>query len=154
FGPRGRLKYEGYKEDWKAGVIEGTFYQIRFPIFDSNQELIEELEKGNFIHGSSMFRREAFDDVGGYKKTNVPEDYNLFTRIISKGWKAKKTIKTNLEYRQHSVGQANDVLSLQTRMLFYKNKALYEKIKYSNLLYKKNKFEKSKWYEIPFYTFK
>jgi hypothetical protein len=67
---------------------------------------------------------KSFTDVGGYTKTNQPEDYNLFKRIVDHGWGVKKAILTNLEYRQHSNDQANNLVNIQKRMLFYKNNFL------------------------------
>ena len=154
FGPRARLKYERFQNDRKGGIIDEIYYQIKFPEFENKSDLLEELERGNFIQGSSMFKREAFEDVGGYIKTNLPEDYNLFVRIIKNGWNAKKARKTNLEYRQHSLGQANDVLSIQNRMLFYKNALKSQQVHFAKLLEKKNAFESSKFYKINFFTFK
>lgn len=116
FGQRARLIYENYGDDRKGEIIDNHFYIIKFPEFDIN-----ELRKGNYIHGSSMYKRKAFIDVGGYKsKENTPEDYNLFLRMAEAGWKAKRIPLPLLEYRQHSRDQANIVLSSYAELNFYK----------------------------------
>ena len=58
----------------------------RFPEF--NEGARDRLKYGNFIHGSSMYRRQAFHEVGGYVKSEKPEDHNLFFSMVEKGWKA------------------------------------------------------------------
>jgi glycosyltransferase involved in cell wall biosynthesis len=143
FGSRAKLAYSNFPEDRKAGIVENTFYQICFPDFNDRNELVETLIKGNFIHGSSMFKRIAFDDVDGYIKTNTAEDYNLFRRVVEKGWTAEKVKNTNLEYRQHSVGQVNNLVSLHNRLNLYKK-----------LYLEKNSFENSKFYKLAFSLFK
>jgi glycosyltransferase involved in cell wall biosynthesis len=147
FGARAKITYDSFFSGLKGSVIEDTFYQINFPEFDNRKLTQEYLNIRNFIHGSSMFKRVAFDSVGGYIKTEKPEDYNLFKRIFEKGWDVKKAKNTNLEYRQHSLGQVNTVLSIQNRMLFYKNA-------YQNLSKEKNLFESSKLYKISKRLFK
>lgn len=139
FGSRAKLTYQNFLDERKAGDIDSVFYQICFPEFINSQDAILAMQNGNFIHGSSMFKRSAFEDVGGYKQTTVEEDYNLFKRMLEKGWKVKKVITTNLEYRQHTLGQANNVLNIQNKMLFYKKAYL-----------KKKGFEESKIYKISY----
>ena len=125
FGSKARMKYEKMSDDLKGGVVDGYYYKICFPEFSDDNELKAELDKRNFIHGSSLFKRKAFNEVGGYKKTNKAEDYNLFHRIVNSGWLAAKA-QTNLEYRQHSASQANNLSVLNNKLLFYKN--AYEQV--------------------------
>lgn len=136
FGSRSRMKYEKIANNLKAGIIDDYYYQISFPEYDTPEELKTAINQRNFIHGSSMFRRKIFDEVGGYKETNTAEDYNLFNRIINSGWLAAKA-KTNLEYRQHSEGQANNISVLHNKLLFYKKA-------YEQVLDEKRRLENSK----------
>ncbi len=134
FGQRARLIYENYEDYRKGEIIDNHFYIIRFPEFD-----LKELKKGNYIHGSSMYKRKAFNDVGGYKaKKNTPEDYNLFLRMAEAGWKAKRIPLPLLEYRQHSKDQANIVLSSYAELNFYKSH-------YQKLCEEISKLEKGEW---------
>jgi glycosyltransferase involved in cell wall biosynthesis len=159
FGSRAKLIYQTFADERKSGVLENIFYQIRFPEFVNSEDSVVAMQSGNFIHGSSMYRVKAFQDVGGYVETTSEEDYNLFKRMLEKGWKGKKVASTNLEYRQHTLGQANNVLSIQNRMLFYKraylNKDVFEKSKIYKIAYRiyrmKNFLFKN--YKNPFLIF-
>jgi GT2 family glycosyltransferase/peptidoglycan/xylan/chitin deacetylase (PgdA/CDA1 family) len=68
---------------------------------------------GNFIHGSSMYRRAAYEAVGGYRQTNQAEDKDLFARMLKAGWDAVRVPHPLLEYRQHSIDQSNVSLGLE-----------------------------------------
>jgi GT2 family glycosyltransferase len=86
----------------------------RLPEFDEKARQL--LETGSCIHGSSMYRRSAFEQVGGYKKDGPQEDHNLFRRMVRAGWEAVLCPEFLLEYRQHSRDQAdtkvNDALEV------------------------------------------
>ena len=150
FGPRAKLTYMKFKEEWKGRIIDETYYQINFPSYDNHETQKSKLALHNFIHGSSMYKRAAFNEVGGYLKSNKEEDYNLFSRIIEAGGMAKKASRTNLEYRQHSLAQANNIVFLQNSLKFYKQQ--YHELKNGN----KNKllFEKSIIYKYAFFTYR
>ena len=64
----------------KGPVKENYFFIREFPDFDEKAKAT--LEKGrehNFIHGSSLYKKKAFDDIEGYREEkDIPEDYNLF----------------------------------------------------------------------------
>ena len=70
FGEQAKQVYDSHKEN-RRGKIENGFYYINFPEFD-----LDEMKIGhNFIHGSSMYRRAAYEQVGGYKNQKAaPED--------------------------------------------------------------------------------
>jgi len=143
FGPNAESLYEKFDQKRKGDIIDSTFYKITFPEFTTQNFLLKELEKGNFIHGSSLYRRKAFEEVDGYQKSSNAEDHNLFVRMIRAGWKAAKNHNTFLEYRQHSQEQANHISVLQRKMLFYQSA-------YKKLLHKKSGFESSKLYHYSF----
>jgi len=67
----------------------------------------------NYIHGSSMYRRKAYEQAGGYSAGHLPEDHSLFARILDQGWKAKLVDEYILEYRQHSKDQINILKALE-----------------------------------------
>ncbi|MDX6182228.1 glycosyltransferase [Flavobacterium sp. Fl-77] len=143
FGPRAKMAYELLPDFRHFGIINNSFFKVFFPETNSRFELLDILNQSNIIHGSSMFKRTAYDSVQGYIQSEMPEDYNLFKRIVEKGWDAKKAKNTNLEYRQHSDSQANNVLSLQKLMLFYKDS-------YLSLKKEKNDYENSKVFRISY----
>ena len=135
FGPRARLIYESYGQDLK-GENKNNFYIIKFPSWDKYSQ--ERIKKANFIHGSSMYKRKAYEDAGGYmERSKEAEDHSLFLRMINHGWIAKKADKTLLEYRQHSSEQANMMRATYSQLVFYKEKCKQledEKKKLSTML--------------------
>lgn len=72
-----------------------------------------DIRKLNYIHGSSMYRRIAYDQAGGYISDALPEDASLFARILDNGWKAKLVDEYLLEYRQHAKDQINLLKGLE-----------------------------------------
>jgi len=121
FGQRAKLVYDAFAVDTKGAIKADKFFIINFP--DFNEESRKKLlEVGNFIHGSSMFKRKAFEQVGGYtQKQNTPEDYELFRRMVKCGWQARRSALPLLEYRQHSRNQTNIQLGSAGELQFYKN---------------------------------
>ena len=66
-----------------------------------------DIREANYIHGSSMYRRVAYEQAGGYLQENKPEDHSLFARMLDVGWQACLWDVAALEYRQHSNDQIN-----------------------------------------------
>lgn len=116
FGPLAGIlaRQVGAKEE--QGIKDIFLWE--FP--DFNEETKNLLKQRNFIHGSSMYRRSAYNEVGGYVKSNGPEDHNLFSRMINKGWKAVRVPEFLLEYRQHSTEQANTQLNYSLELAYYR----------------------------------
>jgi GT2 family glycosyltransferase len=141
FGPRAKDIYNGFNPKYQGKINKkNKTYEINFPEFSEKTKKIQKTQ--NFIHGSSMYRKNAFKQVGGYLKKNlIPEDQNLFTRIINDGWKAKRLPEPLLEYRQHSENQAN--IKLQKK-IFLKN-LIKEKEKLQSDL---DKIQSSKTYKL------
>lgn len=119
FGPRARwqaLRCEANPEfevhEHFADPATGErLYLWRFPEPVSAGESAG--EHGNFIHGSSMYRRTAYEAVGGYRQTDQAEDKDLFARMLQAGWNAVRVPHPLLEYRQHSSDQSNVSLGLE-----------------------------------------
>lgn len=105
-----------------GATLIGESVAERWPVYlwqfpDPTPEALAGLETRNFMHGSSMYRRLAFDQVGGYRKSNGPEDHNLFKRMLQTGWQPFHVREALIEYRQHSTNQANTVLALQMEIV-------------------------------------
>ena len=73
-------------------VASGIFIH-KFP---ANPEM--DIKKKNYIHGSSMYRRKAYDQAGGYRQDTLPEDHSIFSRMLDCGWKARLQDAASLEY--------------------------------------------------------
>lgn len=70
----------------------------------------------SIMHGSSLFKKAAFEDVGGYKPT-YPEDHNLWHRMLLRpDTTAVRVPHAILRYRQHSGVQASNVLYLYSEL--------------------------------------
>lgn len=93
------------------------FYYREFP---ENPDVA--IEKQNYIHGSAMYKREAYDQVGGYQTTDKTEDHDLFSRVLNSGWKAKLVNAYILEYRQHSKSQDNRIYVLEVQATLQQKK--------------------------------
>ena len=127
FGPRARVTYNSNPLDRRGLIKLDKFFIINFPDFNetSKQQL---LTQGNFIHGASLFKRQAFNEVGGYiYEETIPEDYYLFFRMVRQGWNAQRVAFPILEYRQYSKEQTNTRLASFATLQYYKqlSKALY-----------------------------
>lgn len=116
FGSRAKL----LAEDVMASKIGESAIE-RWPIYlwsfpEPTADRIAGIADANFIHGSSMYRRTVFDELGGYKKTGGAEDHDLFTRMLKDGWNAVRVPHPLIEYRQHSPSQANTSLNMQLEL--------------------------------------
>lgn len=123
FGPRARIEYEKIqgKKPWET--LHDVYYVVRFPPFDEKAR--DKIERFNFMHGTSLYRREAFLEVGGYRQPDQgPEDHDLFRRMIRAGWGAHGVPEPLLEYRQHSRAQANMIAVQAHELQFYKQRYL------------------------------
>jgi len=116
FGPRAE-PFAVKAEAKPAPGAEGIFLW-EFPELDENAK--KELDVHNIMHGSSMYRRSAFEEVGGYKKSDSHEDQNLFVRMVRKRWGAVRCPEFLLEYRQHSVEQASAQVNLAMELAYYR----------------------------------
>lgn len=125
FGPRAHQVWLTFRPEFRSEAKENHFV-ITFP--DFNKQAIKFLfRKGNFIHGSSLYKKTAFLEAGGYKqKSDDPEDYDLFKRMIKLGWSAQRIPLPLLEYRQHSPNQAN--IRLKERTESARPKRLYQRL--------------------------
>lgn len=72
-----------------------------------------DIRDANYIHGSSMYRRIAYEQAGGYIEDTLQEDAFLFARMLDLGWKTKLVDEYVLEYRQHSEKQLDKGKSLE-----------------------------------------
>ncbi len=92
-----------------SGSQRSQIFLWKFPDFSAKSLRI--LASYNFITGSSMFRKSAFIQVGGFRR-KYPEDHDFWFRILSTtGYTALHVGTPLLYYRQHSRVQFNSVLA-------------------------------------------
>lgn len=121
FGKRAAVVYQDLPKKWRGKIVQNYYYLINFPDFTTSTKKL--LQTRNFIHGSSMYKRTAYESAGGYKTiTDRPEDHNLFLGIVSKGSGAKRVPEAVLEYRQHGKEQANIEYATQATLQFYQSR--------------------------------
>ena len=134
FGPRAEV---AYRQERNRQGFHSLPYWAGVYFRDSPQftdETRAAMTHESCMHGSSMFRRSAFDQVGGYRDGTDPEDFDLFRRIVEAGWSGVLCPEYMLEYRQHSGEQANAQFNLgvelaSVRRLAREQKATIERLK-------------------------
>ena len=121
FGPlSGELAKSVGAEKIGRSIIENwDIYHWKQPA--PTEEALRDFKTHNFVHGSSMYRRSHYEAVGGYKRTDSPEDHNLFFRIWEAGGGLSHVAMPVIEYRQHSPAQANTIIGLQTEIKALRN---------------------------------
>ena len=68
------------------------------------------LQKGNFILGSSLFRKSAYEDAGGFDEhISGMEDYDLWLSICEKGYTAQVVQKYLYNYRSHDTNRTHEM---------------------------------------------
>ncbi|MGE3769783.1 MAG: glycosyltransferase [Bdellovibrionales bacterium] len=124
FGPLAKplAERQGAKLIGQSRTENWPVYLWEFP--EPTEQAIANLKNENFMHGSSMYRRAAFDQVGGYRKDKAAEDHNLFHRMVDAGWLPMHVPHALIEYRQHSLAQANTVLIMQLEANYWRRMAM------------------------------
>ena len=91
-----------YTDFWHCGEKDNG---VCFPEFSAPK-----LEHENYMLGSSLFRRKAYDDTDGLDRT-LPgmEDYDVWLAMIRKGWKAVHVLGYLYRYRAHGTNRSNSV---------------------------------------------
>ena len=75
-----------FRREPKLGIASGGVYLLR------GKKLVWERTNPNFARGSPrVFRRECFDDIGGYRKFYSPDALSNYMARI-KGWKVKQIV--------------------------------------------------------------
>src|SRR5579859_227921 len=107
-------------------LLDSTYLEKTVPILQSNTDValvytpvtlfgasdglvparpydLAALMGANYIHGSALTRRVAYDQTTGYAALDLPkyEDWHLFLSILQSGWRATPVSDTMLYYRQH-----------------------------------------------------
>jgi glycosyltransferase involved in cell wall biosynthesis len=89
-----------YSDFWHfgGGLDNGVYFQ---------EYSYEALRKFNYILGSAMFRRKAYDEVGGFSMEMDLgwEDYDLWISICERGWTAVRVPGYLYRYRNHGANR-------------------------------------------------
>jgi len=89
----------------------------------------EEIEKNLFIespvpHPSAFFHRQNILSEGGYTERELPEDYELWLRLWSRGYRFIRVPEILLRWRDHA-DRLSRISSAYSLTSFYKLKAKY-----------------------------
>lgn len=86
------------------------------------------LREWNHVLGSAMFRKKAYDAVGGFDKRFevAMEDYDLWMCMEEKGWQFVHIPEVLYNYRAHARNRSNDEAKVReaTKILWTKHKML------------------------------
>uniref|UniRef100_UPI002869F0E3 glycosyltransferase family 2 protein n=1 Tax=Flavobacterium sp. TaxID=239 RepID=UPI002869F0E3 len=80
--------------------------------------------------GSSLFRKECWEQVGGYDTNprNGYEDWEFYLRVCALGWKVHVIEEVLFFYRQHQVSRRKEMNQKENenkKYIFIKNKTIY-----------------------------
>jgi glycosyltransferase involved in cell wall biosynthesis len=104
---------------------------------------VEDIRKQNYIHGSSMYRRAAYEQAGGYQQGLLPEDNSLFARMLDQGWKAQLWDEYALEYRQHAKDQLNFLKGYEIENVYLRAQLKQTRLQIENLTEQLNRIHLS-----------
>jgi glycosyltransferase involved in cell wall biosynthesis len=102
------------KKDEKLGLVY-TYVRL-FGNIDEIWERPEydlyELLQGNYIVATSLIRKKAWEDVGGYDENmkNGYEDWDFYIRLGKNGWYGKLIKETLFCYRKHGKSMIEDTI--------------------------------------------
>ncbi len=116
FGSRASIV--GLESGAKPHPMFPDIFLKEFPDYIPNHDI----RNGNYVHGSSMYRRIAYEQAGGYIEDTLQEDAFLFARILDLNWQTKLVDEYVLEYRQHSENQLDIGKSLELENAYLKAK--------------------------------
>lgn len=85
----------------------------------THEEILEGLFKESpIIHPSTMFTKKAYNDAGGYREFDGPEDYDLWLNMALNNTTFKKHNETLLKYRIHKNNLSRNDMTHYSREAF------------------------------------
>lgn len=100
-------------------------------IFKSTAKSVADfLFYNGFNMGSSLFRKECWEQVGGYDENpkNGYEDWEFYLRVCALGWKVQSIDEVLFFYRQHIVSRRKEMNVKENenkKYIYIKNKDIY-----------------------------
>ena len=88
-----------------------------------------------FVHGAALLRRASFDEVGGFDPAwrNGLEDYELWIRLLDRGYTGTFVSEPLLRYRRHGPSR-NDLAPETIRSLLWRLKVSYPRLFWRDIL--------------------
>ncbi|GAC1641634.1 MAG: hypothetical protein NVS4B2_31170 [Chloroflexota bacterium] len=80
-----------------------TLFGVIHDFVPAKRYSVARLLATNFVHGSSLVRRRAYDETRGLEGLDLPmyEDWYMVLDLVQAGWTGARTNQTTLYYRQH-----------------------------------------------------
>lgn len=120
--------------NYKVGIVSswGMYFIKDKPLqeFRSTAKSITDLLFHNGANGSSLFRKECWEQTGGYDEStkNGYEDWEFYIRVCALGWGVHIIEETLFFYRQHIISrrkEADKADKENMKYIFLKNKDIY-----------------------------
>ena len=120
-----RNSLEEYLKSYKKNKMFGFFYSdmeyfgAKKGLYQSQDFSKNDLKKGNYIHNTSLIKREVFEAAGGYHPSMSEgyEDWDLYISMAEQGHNGKYIPKPLLLYRQHKGGGRNELSQKEAQKL-------------------------------------
>jgi glycosyltransferase involved in cell wall biosynthesis len=116
----------GIVSSWGMYVMDDKQLQV----YKSMGNTVTDFLFHNAAIGTSLFRRECWEQVGGYDENpeNGYEDWEFYLRVCALGWKVHIIEEVLFYYRQHGDSRSlgMNIIDKQTKKYIYtKNKEIY-----------------------------
>lgn len=121
-------------ENEEVGIVScwGAFFvkDNELSVFQTKGESFFDFLFRNATIGTSFFRKECWQKVGGYDENpkNGYEDWEFYLRVTSLGWKVEVIEEVLFYYRQHKVSRRIEMNKREIenkKYIYNKNKELY-----------------------------
>jgi len=95
----------------------------------------QRLLAGNLVNASALIRRPAFEEIGGFNAawTLAHEDWELWVRLLSRGWTGVFVPEPLLRYRRHGSSR-NQLSERQLGQLHWRMRIEYPRLYWSDLV--------------------
>ncbi len=87
---------------------QAEYFDRKSHIFTSGPFDPRRLKRGNYIQVSALFRKSAFDEVGGFDRGfTLREDWELYVRLYRHGCRGAYLARPHFRYRKHKPPSPN-----------------------------------------------
>jgi glycosyltransferase involved in cell wall biosynthesis len=131
---KARLEVEGARVGFAYGQLQ--YFGEKNGIFTSRAFDPKALSHENYIQTSALIRLKAFQEVGGFDRGfDLGEDWELFIRLVHKGWTGAYLAQPVIKYRKHrSKAQVRSQGKFRKRLSDAKLITLYPKFFWRKLV--------------------
>ncbi len=119
-----------------VGIVSSWVYRFnkgnKFDILKPHGKTLKDFLFSNAAIGTSLFRKECWEEVGGYDEQMKSgyEDWEFYIRICKLGWHVHIIQEPLFFYRQHSVSMRTVAVNNHDKKIkkyiYSKHKELYE----------------------------